>query len=408
MKKILIILPLVSHASAGRLAALGNCGAELHVIDTSTRKIKQGLDKYPYNLIFKIHDYDAVVDDPYFRSHLNYKNVIIDLLRSKNIIKENKNNAGKLKEIINQLKPEYIITYYGAQGAHYARIVCKLSQDIPILVILNLYPHTLERVNKISKTLRRFFVNEFSDYNSIRNKIYKFICATTEMKDFLMRKLEVQSKKVVVIPDYLPKRFQPTEIINNNYYANKRVPKLIFLGAPERWGASIDNIDSQLIEICSKNIEVHAGNMSLEVIQTGFGFIYDYFTDEQVFNGELSNFAQHFDAALITYNSRERRERFRTTLPTRFLSAISAGIPVAVKAGMFDAVEMFINKNQNGFIYRNIEELHSTLTCTEKMKKYRYNSQELLKIAFAENQFKIFKAILDTDNLDSSENFHEA
>ena len=168
MKKILIILPLVSHASAGRLAALGNCGAELHVIDTSIRKNKQGLDKYPYNLIFKIHDYDAIVDDPYFQYNLTYEKVIIDLLRSKNIIKENKNNSYKIKEIINKIKPDYIITYYGAQGAHYARIVSKLSQDIPIIVILNLYPHTLERANKISKTLRRIFVNEFSDYNSIR------------------------------------------------------------------------------------------------------------------------------------------------------------------------------------------------------------------------------------------------
>lgn len=34
-----MFLPLVSHASAGRLAAFGNCNVELHVVDISTRKL---------------------------------------------------------------------------------------------------------------------------------------------------------------------------------------------------------------------------------------------------------------------------------------------------------------------------------------------------------------------------------
>jgi hypothetical protein len=392
MKKILIFLPLVSHASAGRLAALGNCNVQLHVVDTSTRKVRHDIKKYPYNLIHTIHDYDAISDDPLYKKRINYYDLIIDALRGKNILNEDKKNKQKIKKIIESIEPNIIVTYYGTQGAHYARIISKLSNEIPIMVIINLIPQTIEKSNNISKFIRRFFINEFNDYKSIKEKVYKFVCASREMKLFLENKLEISSEKIIILPDYHPKKFQSSQKllkikVNNN-------PKLIFMGAPERWGDKIDNIDDQFMEICSKGIEVYSGKMLESVIKTGFGHTYEYFSDDQVFAGDLSIFAQNFDAALITYNLLSRRERFRTTLPTRFFSAISAGIPIAVRAGVFDSIESFIIHHGNGFIYKDSQELFEILNKTEKMYEYRLKAIQLLDTAFAENQVDFLEKVI--------------
>jgi hypothetical protein len=48
MRKCLLFAPLVSHASAGRIAALINTGWELTLVDISNRPVGFSLNQYPY------------------------------------------------------------------------------------------------------------------------------------------------------------------------------------------------------------------------------------------------------------------------------------------------------------------------------------------------------------------------
>jgi hypothetical protein len=149
------------------------------------------------------------------------------------------------------------------------------------------------------------------------------------------------------------------------------------------------------MEIAKEGIWIQAGQMSDAVVATGFGSKYEYFSDDEVFGGALARFAHGFDAALITYATTARMERFRSTLPTRFFTALTAAVPIAVKAGVFDAVESYVGRHGLGFTYRDARELHAKLEEHEKMAQYRANAIEHLKIAAAEEQSPQFEAIFD-------------
>jgi hypothetical protein len=176
--------------------------------------------------------------------------------------------------------------------------------------------------------------------------------------------------------------------------AGERAPRVICLGAPERWGATIDNPDAEFLSLARERITVHSGEMGDAVLGTGYGHKYPYFTDDQVYAGELAQYAHGFDAALITYGINQRRERFRTTLPTRFLSALTAGIPIAVRGGLFDAVESYVERHRIGFRYADSRDLRAILDDRERMAAYRRNAIAHLRTIGGETQGAEFDKIL--------------
>jgi len=132
-------------------------------------------------------------------------------------------------------------------------------------------------------------------------------------------------------------------------------------------------------------------------VATGYGHIYPRFKNEDVFNGKLALYASGFSAALITYSAEmiQINERFRSTYPTRFFTAITAGIPIAVCNGLNDC-GIFIEKYGIGFVYRDVEELIIKIKDKTKMISYRYNALVLRDAINAEAQSEKISKFVNT------------
>lgn len=390
LKKCILIAPLVSHATAGRIAALAATGYQVTLIDISGRDNAFSTSLYPYSLLYKIHKLDITKIDPfYIRPSIQL--IIKDILRSFNVVNENKIITDKLKKILSEENPDIIVTFYGPLGIHFSRLIKKISVKQKVVFIANLLPSTVLSGNTIIRCLKRNLVNEFIDFKRWIKKLDTIVCASDEMADFIVRKFKYSRNRLLIAPDYHPASFQLNLKITAEI--SSKPLSLIFLGAPERWGGRIDNIDKQL-NLYSSLVAVHA-SASIERDNDSIWHTYPYFTDDEVFTGKLSDYAHGFTAALVTYNITRRSERFRTTLPTRFFSALAAGLPIALKGGLFDAVESFIKTNDIGFVFYSQQELFDKLNDTDKLKQQKENVVKMLSDFSAEKQAKIFNDLFD-------------
>jgi hypothetical protein len=393
MHKCIVIAPLVSHATAGRVAALLSTGMKVSLIDISGRKIDFDVkDICPYSKLDQIHYLDITSLDPFYKQP-SLVDRIKDLLRSYGFLKENSGITKKLQKILIQEKPTVVVGFYGPLGIHMLRQIKKVSPETKTIFIPNLVPSTILDGNPILKCIKKRLINEFVDYNNWIRKIDFIFCASNEMLDFIHRKFNYPLRKMSVIPDLHPARFQPVSLQLDSTRAINKSKGLIFLGAPERWGGKIDHLDNQLNALVDNGIQVYTSSfLSRDAVKWG---TYPYFSDKDVFEGKLSDYAHGFDAALVTYEISKRSERFRSTLPTRFFSALAAGLPIALRGGLFDAAETFITTNQNGFVFHSDEELKVKLQDEDSMRSYRENAILKINTFTAESQKE---AILEAFN----------
>ena len=313
MKRCLLIAPLETHASIGRIAALAASNVELHVIDVSFIQPQFDFSQPPFNEL------------------ASYK---------------------------------------------------------------WLYP-LIGRVQYFDKAILGYIKSNLSteliDYQKVLGKTNLIICASRLMSDYVSSKYNIDRSRIVVIPDYFSKRMSYKVSSADTSVGSNGV---IFLGAPERWGATIDDVDDQFLELAESGITVYAGKISSRVVAAGNVFCYSYFSNDDVFSGCLSTFAHQFQASIITYGISERHQRFKTTLPTRFFSAVSAGLPIAVRAGLFDAVEEYVERFSIGFKYHNATQLKSRLSDKSEMALFRNNAIKHSMEYFAENQSEEFKNLI--------------
>ncbi len=389
MKKCLLIAPLEAHATVGRLAAIASTGFDLHVVDVSENPLRFKLDQYPFT---EIKSYK------YFKSSLNLNpflrifNKIINKLRSFGLIQESRSILKLLAEEIERIKPEVVVTYYGPVGIHYAKLVKIVNKSLPVVSILNLIPSSLDYDDTIFGLFSKKLNDELNNYKYTIRKLDFLICASPEMKEYISSKYNINHNRMAILPDYFPGKMT---FKSTRYDIDQSELSLIFLGAPERWGGILDNIDEQLFNLALSDITIYSGKLAEFVISTNKAFRYPMFSDEEVFSGELSAFANQFQASLITYGIDKRHQRFKTTLPTRFFSALSAGIPIAVRAGLFDAVESYVERYGIGFSFRSIEDLKFKLLDQDSMKKYRLNAVEHSRNYSAEVQASELEKIFE-------------
>lgn len=369
VKKCLFIAPIEAHASIGRLAALVATGYEIHVIDVSSNDLRFELNIYPYNKIssyvkMRSNDGDTTGSHPIFSN-------IVARLRSLGFIAQPSEIINFLSKEIERIRPSIVVTYYGPVGIHFARLIVKINSSLPIISILNLIPSTLNYRQNLAGKFLRVTNPELLNYKSTLKSIGHIVCASPEMSDYVSSEYVIPKTKISILPDYFPASMA---VRNSVCILKQRQPRLIFLGAPERWGGGLDDIDKQLYDIANSGIVIHSGKLSDDVISTNNGFTYPFLSDIDVFNGKLSQLAHDFDAALITYGINARHQRFTTTYPTRFFSAISAGIPIVVKSGLYDSVESYISEHAIGFAYSTVDDLKCKLSDVSQMKIFRTNS----------------------------------
>lgn len=387
MKKCLLIAPLDTHATIGRIAALSFTQFELHLIDVSYIPPKFQLDIYPFNQIASY-----VWLNPSL-GHGSKINNLVESLRSLRLIPQSRRMKKKLAFEINRIQPSIVVTYYGPIGIYFAGLVKGINSKIPVVSILNLIPSSLDYSNNILNGFRKILNPELNNYRNILKKIDFIICASSLMKNYVSLKYKIDTSIMRVIPDFFPETMNFKIVAENS---DNKSSGVIFLGAPERWGATIDDLDDQFLDIAKSGVSIHAGKISNHVISLGNAFCYNYFKDEDVFSGCLSTFAHQFQASIITYGISKRHQRFKSTLPTRFFSALSAGLPIAVRAGLFDAVEEYVERYAIGFKYSNAAQLKERLSDKAEMDIFKENANTHSKNYFAEAQSEEFRSIFES------------
>jgi hypothetical protein len=385
---------MVSHATAGRIAALGAGSYELYVADISTRPVTHCLDRLPFSLMKGHVDLKVAEADPLYTGGWGCGARVVEMLRSANLWPESPAIAERVRKVVLDVQPSVIVLYYGPSAIHFGRLIRRLFPAIPLIMIHNTFPTTVERKGRMAGMIQRVVNTELSDYRHWLPKLDFFVFASDEMALFAEKRFAIRPEAAAILPDYFPGGVHVKVAQQKNYEADD-ARRVIFLGAPERWGDAIDDIDAEFIGLAQEGITIFSGAMSEEVIRTGYGFKYPYFSDDEVFDGALAQYAHGFDAALITYATKERMERFRSTLPTRFFTALTAGIPIAVRAGMFDAVEAYVKKYSLGFAYHTPRELRERLEDGSALAVYRRNAIDHLSLIAAETQSSQFDAIFD-------------
>jgi len=378
----------------GRIAAFLAADCEIFLLDVSQSYTKRLKNIYPLS---KVQFLDSFYD-PFYLNKSTISRYIWEVLRNLSLVSEDHKLSIHLRNIISKIKPKIAVTHYGPIAIHYARILKRIAPNLPIIDIINLLPSSFNPRTGLYKLLRGWW-GKLEDLNYRRwlRNVEGIIYASEAMCEFANKKFQVQKNISCVMPDYLPSSFQGKNSVDKapKFNRNDANPSVVFLGAPDRYGVSIDNLDKQFIELAKEHIHVHSGTLPQEVISTGYGHQYKKFTDVEVLNGLLAEYAFQFDAALVTYNIDKRHERFRTTYPTRFFTALTTGIPIAIRAGFFDVCEQFVTKNEIGFIYFSPSDLRLKLLDKQLLAKYRANAQKKKRIMNAEMQGYVLQKFIN-------------
>jgi len=391
--KCLFIGPLANHAVIGRVAALAAAGCDLSLVDGGDHRWNG--EEYPAVGVMR----KVGLRDPYYDSGISQaRRHIAEMLRSIKILHESERTYKPLKNIVNDLDPDICVTHYGPISIHYTRIVRRSFAHLPIINIINVIPSALN----FHKGLLRFFGGssakiEFVNYYIWLRDAAAIIVASDEMFEYITRKFGVNPERCYVLPDYLPRSFQGFKGVADVPRVERTdiEPRIIYLGAPERFGRHIDALDEHFLEIAHTRTHIYCATLGARVRSTGFGHTYPRFGNEEVFSGRLSRYAAQFDATLVVYNIPEKSERFRSTYPTRFFAAVACGLPIALRAENLNACERFLKEHGIGFTYRSADELRGKLLDTSLMIALKERAGKFKAQACAERQSGELRRIIE-------------
>jgi hypothetical protein len=154
------------------------------------------------------------------------------------------------------------------------------------------------------------------------------------------------------------------------------VPHVVHMGVPPVKAGMHDDVAPQLRALAAQGIAVHA----VEAFGTQGGLrTFPRLGLRQLLEGEVAEFMTQFDALVLLYNVPPGLQWFATNMPARFLSAVSAGIPVAVPRGLTVAVQRFVERHGNGFAFDTPEDLAAQLRDAEGMAKRRKLAEALAR-----------------------------
>lgn len=331
----------------------------------------------------------GVLYDGYYQKPQRLSSRILELLRLLGLIAEDGALVRELHRAVRQFRPDFAALHYGTTALHYLRVIKRSGMRLAVVLIPNLLPdHVRSSRSRVASPLHALSgVAEQLGYRRWLRCADAIIFASSEMREYALHNYGPLPGRTCLLPDYLPEGWQAHGEAPVQQGGSARGERsVIFLGAPERYGPVIDSLDDQFLELANAKLHVYSGAMSDVVCRTGFGHIYPRFSNEDVFMGRLARFASECDAALITYNVRRREERFRSTFPTRFFNALGAGIPIAIRGGIFDACERFVKHYGIGFSYDNAVHLVRQLEERERMAAYRRKANESKGQFTAEHQ----------------------
>lgn len=264
-----------------------------------------------------------------------------------------------LAPVLRELAPDAVWGFWGAGPLAEFRALLRLRERPALVHQFQTYPLTRQRTgSRQASALHRAVFGRLDGRAS----------ASPEMEAFLDAALRPTRGRDQVLP----------EAWGSWAVAKERLPRLslrdgaphvVHAGAAPARARSVDDVGPLLAGVAAQGVHVHApeafalrGERLHSYPRSGLDALLD---------GRFASFLTQFDALLVAYRAPPGLQWFAGNMPARFLSGVSAGVPVAVPRGLFGAAQRFVEEHGNGLVFDSPQDLAAGLRDDGAMAKAR-------------------------------------
>jgi hypothetical protein len=283
----------------------------------------------------------------------------------------------EVRQILKKKEIDVIYGSWGSIGLPELRFIRKFN--VPIVYEFLYYPLVPFRViEKVENFLNRSIIK------SLDGRIF----ASSIMLNYMESTFDLHlGSNTVIVPSYSKRCFYQKRLPKLS--DDDGEPHLVFLGVTN------SDVLPQVLEMLQRKIHVHVcettgieNRLHMSRLKD-FCHIYRRYSTNEFLDGSFATFMTQFDACLVTYDWRRATSNSaRNSLPGRFSSAITAGIPFVMPKNCLKSCEDMINQHQIGFAYANYDELRNKLDDTDLMSSYEHNVVSKSNIFTLENNFE--------------------
>lgn len=265
----------------------------------------------------------------------------------------------RLRALIQRHRPNFVFAHWGVGVLPEVALAKSVAPELPVVLNMETFPTAAQSGLREGLELKIF--------KRMHWAIDGLIIPTLEMANIVLNLAPSLKKKPRwVSPFYYPREFAPYARLPKLRDKGSR-PHVVFMGQFDLQ-YTINNVHQEILSLADIGIVVHcAATADLEhpnVVQ------FEPFDGQKLTSGVLTTFMTQFDACLVTYAMPKRTPmRFSTSLPSRFLIALAAGIPILLPRGRFSAMERFVKEQSIGFVYRDPFEAYKFLTSTNDLSR---------------------------------------
>lgn len=293
----------------------------------------------------------------------------------------------KIRLFIEKTQPDLIYCFWGSGVLNEVKMIIEMDLGIPLIHNLLCYPFSLSH-NRVRRENRL--------YSKVINNINLRIYPTNVMLDYVRDRLSLEKGRDLVFMEYFSKNYFYRKRLPLLSYRDKE-PHLIFLGRTDfSIQRPIDDVRKQILELASERIHIHLREPATDLPKNEYIHPFPVFDSSRTFQGELATFSTQFDACIVLYNLPKNicTDRFRNTLPSRFLFALTAGIPIVMPGNTFIASEEIVKRYNIGFTYENVDSLRERLFDRRRMENLRENAIRRSKDFTYEANFCLIEGVI--------------
>lgn len=273
-------------------------------------------------------------------------------------------NLHDVDRVIKKGKIDLVFSFWGAQIVSEVNIM-KKKYDIPIVHSIQSYPYGKSIVGDKTK----------GDplHESFFRKLDGRIHASPNMLKYFKTKFDMKGKgKDIILMEYFKESYFSRKRRNKLSERDKE-PHLVFIGRTDFEFRDLDDIRSQIYELANHKIHFHAVRSTMRFQKSKYIHFFDGYSSNMLYTGKFADDLTQYDACIVIYNLSKRFDRFWNSLPARFLSAVTIGIPIVLPKGFFGGCEYYLKKFNLGFTYEDYEDLKSKLYDKEFMRQQEKN-----------------------------------
>lgn len=355
--KILLIGYFCSHVVGAKVVLLKSMGYEVHAFDVADHDFVDNI----YGADFLSSHNDTTLSG--ISRNLRWHEKLCKSVRGIFFNKKEMSMQRIACRLVTTVNPDIIWGVWGPKALKWLRIIRRNGYKGTIIWTANVMPSRLKKLESSSEDML---------YRKSLDLIDGLILTNKHMLEFTQQRYpKTKDSKVLLMPDFFPRCWYAR---NLNVPNGNTGPKVVFLGAPERFGEEIDRVDDILLDLAENGINVYCARPKEMSVEHPLINYYDRFDDISFVNGEFAQFINQFDAAVVMYNYEGSHPRFESTYPTRLLISLCGCIPVFLKKGLLSASEEFITINDIGGVFTDGKNLKKILVNMDLMRMYRRNA----------------------------------